>query len=130
MTKKLEKLLLKYKKANQVRIRAYSRRSRLLSGVWKQGKRVYPVPITPQLKKELNADIETARLYKLEVSKELQTYCKKKKLHIKWGDSNQVEGVHDHMSWKLRKYPQSLAANALMHVIYELKLIRTMNHFH
>lgn len=124
MTKKLEKLLLKYKKANRARINAYCRRSRMLSGVWdhKQNKRVYKSVITDALKKELDVNIEIARIYKLKVSKELQAYCKKKKLHIEWGDSNQVKGIYSHTSWLLRKFPQSRHANTLLFVIWKLKL--------
>jgi hypothetical protein len=99
ITKKLEKLLLKYKKANQVRLNAYKRRSLQLRGRWdlEEQKRIYPQNVTIDLIKELNANIEKARLYKLEVSKELRAYCKKKKYHLKWGPSNQILEVYSHL---------------------------------
>jgi len=140
MTKKLEKLLLKYKKANQARLRAYNRRSRLLKGVnvktgaldcngWPQWKRVFKVPITDALKVELDANIETARLYKLEVSKELRAYCKKKKYHIKWGDSNQIDGIQDYLSWKLRTHKYAHNGDALLGVLYALNLSKSQYFF-
>src|SRR4051812_45274314 len=82
MTKKLQKLLAKHRKANRARLTAYARRSRVLGGVCIQveefgktsWKRVFRVPITDELKKELDANIERTRLAKLEVSKEIQEY--------------------------------------------------------
>jgi hypothetical protein len=99
ITKKLEKLLLKYKKANQARLNAYNRRIQRTHWQWnlKEQKRIYPQNVTVDLIKELDANIKKARLYKLEVSKELRAYCKKKKYHIKWGPSNQIMEVHSHL---------------------------------
>lgn len=141
MTKKLEKLLAKYKKANRARLTAYARRSRTLTGVpfvqltdangivIRPWKRVFRVPITEELKAKLNADIETARLYKLEVSAELRAYCKKKGYHIQWDSSNQVRKVLTHMEWKLRKYPQKLAALELLKAMGNLNLIKKLNYY-
>ena len=124
MTKKLEKLLQKYKLANRARINAYAKRSRVLGGVWsnKLKKRVFSVPVTDQLKKELDADIEVARLYKLEVSKEIRDYCKQRKLHIKWGDCNQITGIYNDTSYKLRSWKGREAGNTLLAVLFDLKL--------
>jgi len=129
-TKKLEKLLLKYKKANRARLTAYAKRSRLLHGVWdnEQKKLVFKVPITPELKAELNANIEVARLYKLEVSKELRAYCKKKKYHIKWDSNNGIKRVQEHLAWKLRTCRCSHDPNFFLKILYKLNLT-TSQHF-
>jgi hypothetical protein len=140
MTKKLEKLLAKYKKANRARLTAYARRSRTLRGTYvefvddadprvTEWKRVFKVPVTEELKAKLDADVEVARLRKLEVSAELRAYCKKKGYHIKWDSSNQIRCVLTHMEWTLRKYPVSATANTLLAVMGQLKLIKTMRHF-
>lgn len=123
-TKKLEKLLAKYKKANRARLCAYNRRSRMLTGVWdvKQGRRVVPETITDALKTQLNANIEVARLYKLEVSKELRAYTKKKKLHLQWGDNNQITGIFTHFEWEVRRHPIQTSGNRFLHVLQMLKL--------
>ena len=140
-TKKLEKLLLKYKKANQARHRAYCRRSRLIRGVgmWmlrpdrqdglKDWTYVHKIPVTPELKAELDAAVEKARLYKLEVSKELRAYCKKKKYHIRWGTSCQITGVLSDLGYKLRKHPNYQRGNALLAVLRALKLSTQPRYF-
>jgi hypothetical protein len=130
MTKKLQKLLAKHRKANRARLTAYARRSRVLGGVCIQveefgktsWKRVFRVPITDELKKELDANIEKARLAKLEVSKEIQEYCKKKKYHISWNSDNHIIAVRNHTGWMLRKHPISLSAQFLLKTMYRLKL--------
>ncbi len=128
---KLQRLLDKYKEANRARIAAYKRRSATLGGRWdnKAGKRVFPVPITEELKKKLDADIEVARLRKLEVSAELRAYCKKKKLAIKWGDSNQVDGVYNEVSHKLRKSPYNHSSNSFLTMLFNLKLSTQLRYF-
>lgn len=140
ITKKLEKLLLKYKKANQARITAYARRSRAFKGTyvpdgfdgngWQQWRRVHKTPVTDELKAELDANIETARLYKLKVSAELRTYCKKKKYHIQWGTSNQIKKVLTHTEWSLRRRPQKNTGDTLLRVLHNLKLSTQPRYFY
>lgn len=124
MTKELVALLKKYKKANRARCNAYAARSRTLGGVWdnKLHRRVFKQEITEDLKKQLDANIETARLYKLEVSAEVRAYCKKRKLHIEWGDSNQIDGILTHMEWQLKTYRHKHCGDTLLKTMYLLKL--------
>ena len=138
-TKKLARLLLKYQKANRVRLTAYARKSRILGGVTvlvvgadglKDWKRVYRVAITPELTAKLDADINTARLYKLECSAELRAYCKKKKYHLKWGNSNQITQVLTHLEWRLRKSAVSSSGNKLLAVMHALKLSTQPRYFY
>jgi len=123
-TKKLDKLLIKYHKANRKRRNAYAKRSREYC-------KTYAVPygirssFTPQLKAELDANIEKARLRKLEVSKELRDYCKKNKWHIRWGSNNQVLQVISHLTWQARFNSRTnTAINSFMMSIFKLKLCK------
>jgi hypothetical protein len=132
MTKKLENLLARYKKVNRVRLTAYARRSRFLHGIWdkKLNKRVWRVEVTPERLQEHKARIEVARLRRLEVSKKLLAYCKKKQYHIKWGTSNEVLAVYDHISWQLRSQRCRQSGNTFLYVLNELKLSSSEEHFH
>lgn len=138
ITKKLSKLLLKHKKANRARLTAYAKRSRLLGGVTIQQedehgnlswKRVFRVEITDALEAELDANIEKARLYRLEVSAEVRAYCKKKKFHIKWNSDNHIIGVYSHTSWMLRKYPIKPFGDTLLAILHKLKLSTQPRYF-
>lgn len=131
MTKKLEELLLKYKKANRLRLNAHTKRSRLTCGRWddKIKAQVFTVKLTKKLLAEMNADIEKARLNKLVVSAELRAYCKKKKYHIQWGLSNQVMGVLTHTAWLLRKYPNTTTADKFLSILHKLKLSTQLQYF-
>jgi hypothetical protein len=125
MTKKLENLLARYKKVNRVRLTAYAQRSRFLRGVRDKKLEV----ISEQLQ-EHNARIEAARLRRLEVSKKLLAYCKKKQYHIKWGTSNEVLAVYDHISWQLRSERCRQSGNTFLYVLNELKLSSSREHFY
>lgn len=129
-TKKLERLLEKYKKANNKRLNAYNRRGRLISGVWdkEQQKQVWKVELTPEVLAGLDADIEAARVAKLAASAELRAYCKKKRYHIRWGDSNQILRVLSHTEWLLRKR-YSVEANNFLKTLCWLDLTRSQHFF-
>ena len=131
VTKKLMKLLLKHRKANRARLTAYAKRSRILGGICiqveddkgqTQWKRVHRVLITDALKVELDANIETTRLHRLEVSAEIRAYCKKKKLHLEWNSDNHIIGVFTHTSWNLRKWPIKKTGDRFLSVLQQLKL--------
>ena len=140
MTKKLERLLTRYRKANRARLTAYARRSRALAGVcvpdgqdssgWQKWKRVFKVPVTDELKAKLDSDIEVARLHKLKMSAELRAYCKKKKYHIQWDSSNQVRTVLTHTEWNMRRYPAKGAGDRLLKVLHALRLSTQPRYFY
>lgn len=135
--KTLQKLLDKYYRANRARLNAYARRNRVLRGRlvpdgvdsngWMKWKRTYSL-MTPGLETELDANVEKARLYKLKVSAELRAYCKKRKYHICWGNSNQVVRVLSPVEWDVRKNHYSVAV-AFTKVIYNLKLTSKWHDF-
>lgn len=139
MTKKLQKLLLKHKKANRARLSAYARRSRILGGVCiqqedEQGnltwKRVHKVLVTEELKAQLDADIEKARLHRLAVSAELRAYCKKKKLHLEWNSDNHIIAIRNHAGWMLhKKHKVAMSFQYLLKAMNRLQLTKVQPHY-
>lgn len=123
--KRLKALLKDYKVANSARCRAYGKRSRLTNGVWdsKQMKRIQP-DVTPELLAQVEEEIQVARKFKLLMSKRLREYCKTKKYHIQWGDSNQIVGVFTHEGWQLRRGEGHKLAQNMLAMLYKLKLTK------
>lgn len=96
---KLVALLKKYRLANRARLTEYARRSRFQCGTFKDGDRVGVREWTAKHENKLQASV----LKKLKASKRLRAYCKSKKLHLCWGQDNQIVEVKTHIQWQMSR---------------------------
>lgn len=120
--KKLKKLLEEYRVANSVRLRAYKKRSKFF-----HDSRVTQTEPSSQAIEEVEGSIKVARLFRLEVSKQLRAYCKKKKYHIRWGTSCNINRVITHEEWKLYYGKGFRLTRTVLRAVSSLKLAKTNN---